>query len=137
MMGACEHEDDEIRKSLQRYVTMIIEDISSHYSEFSEEKELELSINEMRDVVQTGNITALRTLVLHTMHIDGDLIERLVQNTPYGNDFLSDMRSRVLPVAFPFFLESMCQDPQTFVRCALVLHELWGGEAIDRMIIEE
>lgn len=137
-----------IDKTLHSHLLNIASRMERDYKLFSDEDELQVAMREIRGLGEkdensknssedyTNGLVATvarRTFLLQVMRLDPDYVQDLVGECPRAKRLVEDMNTRILPLIFPRFLENMCQDPQEFVRMAVVLHEMWQEEPIDRM----
>lgn len=124
-----------IRAELRRIAHDVRTRIWSNYKAFCSENELEIAMSELDVLCETASVTCLRAFLLHALSLDPDFVEPYASGCQRSCEMLLDLKSRILPIMFPIYMDAMCQNPHEFVRTCVVLHEMWKGEGLEQLCV--
>jgi hypothetical protein len=79
-------------------------------------------------------IAAKRAALLFALHKERGVRESFAGSDP---ELVRDLEHRVLPMTIPFFVKGMAQSPQSLVALVCTLCELWPGEPMGMMDIDQ
>lgn len=135
--GLCRdaHADNRMRVELRRIARSICDCISSNYKTFCSQDELEIAMSELEVLCNSASITCLRAFILHALSLDPDFVEVHTNGCQKSHDMLLDLKTRILPIMFPIYMDAMCQNPHEFVRTCVVLHEMWKGVGLQQLCV--
>ena len=103
------------------------------YGEFVDATELESTKQEMQELLQSNDVDVLRALCLQGVYFDTDILHSASIGCDASVRMVHSLRSHALPLTFASYLDHMCQRPQEFVRCNMVMEQMWSATDLERM----
>lgn len=85
-----------------------------------------LKIDTSKRILTVG----LRAFILLSLYLDESTATAVATQSQEDACYVNDMRTRVLPVLVPLYLDHLAQRPDIFVGMASVMHRLWPNEPV-------
>ena len=119
--------DQQLKAELDLHIEALIELLPRNYSDTEPCKQ---ALLELRHVVQMENLACKRAVLLYGVCSEKEIVDYWTKHDPESAKLAKDLHERVLPFVGPRFLKHSCQCPDGFVRLALTLADMWGGEQL-------
>ena len=75
----------------------------------------------------------MRAFVLLSLYLEERTASAIATVSAEDAKYVQDMRTRVLPVLVPLYLDHLAQRPDVFVGLASCMHRLWPGEPMQNL----
>jgi hypothetical protein len=82
------------------------------------------------EAVEFASTPRKRALFLVGLHLEPEIGAYFSEDVQ-ATELVTILRERVLPVAVPWFISGMCQDPQSFCNLVAILCQMWPHEVYD------